>query len=62
MTQEDYEYRLRTLDFADYSWRAIRALIRYKDDQMIELNQNRLKCDIELVIDTLIELKSEFEM
>lgn len=60
MTNEMYEQQIRTLDFADYHWRAVRALLRYRDDGMITFNRTRFCGDIDLVIDTLQDLKTEF--
>lgn len=60
MTNDGYERQLRYLDFADYHWRAVRALLRYKDDKMIDFNKARFSGDIDLVISTLAELKAEF--
>jgi flagellin-specific chaperone FliS len=55
----DYERALRGLDFAKYHYDSLIALLKYKNDRMIELNKTRAVGSIDLVIAELTELKEE---
>lgn len=55
----NYEEELRDLEFARKDFDEIIALLKYKNDNMIELNKSRLIGDIDLVMSTLEELKQQ---
>jgi hypothetical protein len=55
----DYEKALRGLDFAKYHYDSLIALLKYKNDRMIELNKTRAIGSIDLLIAELLELKEE---
>lgn len=53
----DYEYLINSMDYARHHFESIEALLRYKNDDMMELNKERLLSSINLVMDSLQELK-----
>lgn len=57
----DYEAELRSLDFAKYCYDEIVALLKYKNDSMVELNKTRVIGSIDLVIETMEELKKKLK-
>lgn len=53
----DYEYLINSMDYARHHFESIEALLRYKNDGMMELNKERFLSSINLVMDSLQELK-----
>lgn len=53
-----FDKELRAMEFTEYQFNSIVALLKYKDNNMIDNNMTRLKSSIDIVIESLEELKS----
>lgn len=57
----DYEAELRNLDFGKYCYEEVVALLRYEKDNMVELNKARAIDSIDIIIETMEELKKKLK-
>lgn len=57
----DYDAELRGLDFSRYCHNEIIALLRYRNDRMLELNKTRAISSIDIIINTMEELKEKLK-